>query len=341
MGICATTLDVEQPVGYCPCCERYHTFRPRELHPTKAMSWRLMKQITSLLKDAPAAAVAKHFSISASSVLRAEREMLSILDRAYPVDLSNRRFLIIDEKHLGVGQRYITCVIDGKGEILYMARGRSNDVLAEFFERMTAEQQASVEAVSIDRGNAYYHAVKQYLPHAKICFDPFHIISNVNEAINEVRRTAHLYAHSINRSFVKGSRFLLVYAREKLSLDKLARLDAVFEHNVPICKAYWLKEQLRGIYKSCQEDSADYLLDHWFEMANQSKLSPFTKLARTMKKRKEQIINFFKYKLSSGRIEGLNSTIELISRKMRGISSIHHLFLKLRQRTCPQFTRLI
>lgn len=341
LGISSVMLRVQQPIGYCFFCNLYHTFRPSELHPSKAMSWRLMKQIASMLKDAPAASVAKHFQISASSVLRADRAILEILDRAYPVNLENRRFLIIDEKHLGVGQKYLTCVIDNKGEMLFMARGRSKEVLSDFFRQMTQEQRNSVEAVSIDRSNAYYYAIKDYLPYAKICFDPFHIISNVNEAINAVRRTAHLYAHSINRAFVKGSRFLLVYAREKLSLDKLERLDAVFEHNVPICKAYWLKEQLRGIYKYCQADSANLLLDHWFEMANQSKLSPFQKLASTMKKRKQEIVNFFRYRLSSGRIEGLNSSIELISRKMRGIGSVQHLFLKLRQRTCPQFARLI
>ena len=40
----------------------------------------------------------------------------------------------------------------------------------------------------IDRGNAYLKALREHLPHVSISFDPFHIIKNVNDAVDEVRR---------------------------------------------------------------------------------------------------------------------------------------------------------
>ncbi len=343
LGTLDTMLEVSQPIGYCRHCNTYITFRPKELHPTKSLSWRLMHQISKLLKDASASLLSNYFNLSESSILRADKEILSVLNRAYPVDLSNRRYLIIDEKYLGRKRKFMTCVIDNKGEVIYTALGKSQDVLAAFFERMTKEQRECIRAVSIDRSNAFHAALKAYVPHARICFDPFHIISNVNQAVDEVRRTAWREANKKDKSFIKGTRFLLLGARERvIAGEKQKRsLEDALTCNKSINKAYWLKEQLRFIYKHRDLACVSTLLNQWLTMAEESQLKPFERLAKTMRKASNEILNFFRVGLSSGRIEGLNSTISLISRKMRGISSLDYLFLKLRQRTCPEFTRHI
>ena len=341
LGVYPTILNVQQPIGYCKECQRYHTHRPRELHPSKAMSWRLMKQISYLLKESSATTLAQHFGISATSVLRADKEILELLDRVYPIEFDNLSYLIIDEKYLGKRQKYITCVIDNKGELLFMEQGKSKEVLSEFFLAMTVEQRHSIKAISIDRSNSFYYAIKEHLPHTQICFDPFHIISNVNEAINAIRKQAHLMAGRKNKSFFKGARYLLLKAREKLTETKQTKLQEVLECNEPLYKAYWLKEQLRSIYQYRNQQSARILFEQWISLAEESEVYEFKKLARNMKKRLNEILNFFRFKLTSGRIEGLNSTISLISHKMRGISSIRYLYLKVRQKTSSFFARLI
>ena len=50
----------------------------------------------------------------------------------------------------------------------------------------------------------------------------------------------------------------------------------------------------------------------------------------------EDIISWCRHRISNGRIEGFNSTINRIIHKSRGIKSLDYLFLKLRQETVPQ-----
>ena len=56
---------------------------------------------------------------------------------------------------------------------------------------MTAQvtpMRASIAAVGIDRSGAYRAAVEAHLPDADIVFDKFHLISNLGEVIDKVRR---------------------------------------------------------------------------------------------------------------------------------------------------------
>ena len=49
-------------------------------------------------------------------------------------------------------------------------------------------QKSTIEAVGIDRAESYQAATEEYLPQTDIVYDRFHLMLNVNEAINKVRR---------------------------------------------------------------------------------------------------------------------------------------------------------
>ena len=107
----------------------------------------------------------------------------------YPLHAVRQRALIIDEKYVGRDKKFVTCVIDGgTGEILWLKEGKGTASLDGFFRSLTPEQKEDIEVVRIDRGNAYLKALREHLPHVSISFDPFHIIKNVNDAVDEVRR---------------------------------------------------------------------------------------------------------------------------------------------------------
>ena len=82
------------------------------------------------------------------------------------------------------------------------------------------------------------------------------------------------------------------------------------------------------------------LFAEWIELAQASTLKPFKRLAKTLSKHAQQVLNFFRYRLTSGRIEGLNSMIARVQLKTRGLPSVDYLRLKLRLLTSPSFTRL-
>ena len=53
-------------------------------------------------------------------------------------------------------------------------------------------------------------------------------------------------------------------------------------------------------------------------MASRSKLKPFVKLARTIRRHREGILAAIRLGLSNGRLEGLNSRVRLISHRSLG-----------------------
>ena len=79
----------------------------------------------------------------------------------------------------------------------------------------------------------------------------------------------------------------------------------------------------------------------WIALAEASTLKPFKRLAKTLSRHAQQVLNFFRYRLTSGRIERMNSMIARIQLKTRGLPSVDYLRLKLRQLTSPSFTRLL
>jgi transposase len=62
-------------------------------------------------------------------------------------------------------------------------------------------------------------------------------------------------------------------------------------------------------------------LNAWLTWASRSKLDPFVKLARTIRRHREGILAAIRLGLTNGRLEGLNSRIRLISRRSFGFYS--------------------
>jgi transposase len=56
----------------------------------------------------------------------------------------------------------------------------------------------------------------------------------------------------------------------------------------------------------------------WLAWASRSKLEPFVKLARTIRRHREGILAAIRLGLSNGRLEGLNSRVRLISHRSLG-----------------------
>ena len=94
----------------------------------------------------------------------------------------------VDEISYRRGQRYLTCVADHhSGAIVWCAPGRNSATLQAFFAELGA-RRASIRAVSIDMSGEYQRAIRHAVPHAEICFDPFHVCWLASRATDQVRR---------------------------------------------------------------------------------------------------------------------------------------------------------
>src|SRR3954452_12318097 len=81
----------------------------------------------------------------------------------------------VDEISYRRGQRYLTTVADhASGAIVWCAPGRNSATLQDFFAQL-GDRRHSIRAVSIDMSGEYQRAIRQAIPNAEICFDPWHV----------------------------------------------------------------------------------------------------------------------------------------------------------------------
>lgn len=85
-------------------------------------------------------------------------------------------------------------------------------------------------------------------------------------------------------------------------------------------RAFLLLHELRGVYHGPREEARERL-DAWLAWASRSKLKPFVRLARTIRKHQAGVLAAIELRVSNGRLEGLNSKIRLLSHRAYGFHS--------------------
>ena len=118
---------------------------------------------------------------------------------------------------------------------------KTGDELLKSGSKIRCEnKKASVEAVCIDRNGAYRAVIKEQLPDAAVVYDRFHLIQNINKAIDEVRREAYREADAEGKNVIKGQRFNLYRNPENLSDTGEVALSYLLDINKKLNIAYVL-----------------------------------------------------------------------------------------------------
>jgi transposase len=232
----------------------------------------------------------------------------------------------VDEVSYGADHKFLTCVADHhSGGIVWATEGRNAASLQAFFDGLTDEQKASIKAVSIDMSAGYENAIRapEGVPHAKVCFDPFHVVALGGKAADQVRRdeyNQHARSGTETGKWIKGTRYSLLKDTAKQTAKQLLKLAEVVLTNKRMYRAFLLYGELRYIYRLPKHE-APGRLDAWLAWASRSRLKPFIKLARTIRKHKTGVLAAIELGISNGRLEALNSKVRLLSHRAYGFHS--------------------
>lgn len=237
--------------------------------------------------------------------------------------LDGLELLGVDEISHGADHRFLTCVADHATDaIVWAAPGRNAATLQAFFDALSDEQKASIQAVSIDMSAGYEKAIRTETD-ARVCFDPFHVVALGAHAVDKVRRAewnTHGRSGTTQGTWVKGVRWSLLKDPANQTIRQLAKLHEVQQTNKRMYRAVLLINELRWLYR-IPKDQAPEHLDAWLAWASRSRLKPFVTLARTLRKHKTGVLAAIELGLSNGRLEGLNSKVRLLSHRAYGFAS--------------------
>ena len=323
-------LYVDTMQGYCACCKRYMTLRPEICHPSYGYTWRLMRLLSRFLVHTSARFLEEEYSICYTTILRIDKE---VLENEIPKPkMMNVQGILIDEKFLGSSQGFVTvCLNAATGEPLEMVRGRDSQCLDNFFSRFDEKERRKIKYLGIDRSNAYRAAAIRHLPQIKVCYDAYHLVSNMNQVLDEIRRFTMKHPSYTLEQFMKGKRYVLLKGRENISRDARETLKELSILNRDLYIGYLLKEQFRQVFQTRDVNTATLRLILWIKMCMKSKVQKLRNFARKISEQFNEVINGIRYRINSARIESANAAIKRIQAKACGLFDVRYLFLKLRQ----------
>ncbi|MCG6537671.1 MAG: ISL3 family transposase [Syntrophales bacterium LBB04] len=213
------------------------------------------------------------------------------------------------------------------GQILHAQEGKDAQALVPFLEKLK-RKKVPLLAIAMDMSPAYFQAVRQVFPKVDIVHDPYHVVSLVNKAIDETRPDIARELNNQDKQVIKGSRFLLLRGLESLNAYSLSKLKDLMEVNEPLYAAYLLNEGLRTFWNQPNEQSGAVFLDTWITQASSFTLSLFTKLAETLQRHRGELLSYFRHRISTGPLEGINNKNKVLKRQAYGFRD--KLYFKLR-----------
>jgi transposase len=256
------------------------------------------------------------------------RIVARVVSRLGPADrLEGLTHIGMDELSYRRHHEYVTIVLDHlKGRAVWAHPGKNAETVSRFFEELGPERAAKIEAVTIDMSGAYIQAVTEGAPNARLIFDRFHVQRLAHDALDEVRREQMRELRGTDEGrAIKKTRFALQKNPWNLTQPEAERLALVQRHNRPLYRAYLLKETLADILSRRQPGVARQKLLDWIGWALHSRLEPFRKVARTIRKYIDGVLGYVATGLSNGPSEGLNGKVRTITRRAYGFHSAKSL----------------
>jgi transposase len=230
----------------------------------------------------------------------------------------------VDEISWRKHHQYLTLVTDHvAGKVVWGKAGKDAATLDAFYTDLGDEPAKALQAVSMDMGPAFAKSTREHAPNATICYDPFHAVKIVTDALDTVRRATwnelrKLPDKDAARKF-KGARWVLLKRPEALTDEQSATLRKLRRRGGTLWRAYSLKEAFRAIFAGdLDPDQTATLIDRWISKASRSRIDAFVKAAKTIRKHRDGILASIRLGINNARAEGLNSVVRLIIRRARG-----------------------
>jgi transposase len=240
--------------------------------------------------------------------------------------LAGLRRIGIDEKSWGKREdQYVMVVTDhDRGTIAWIAGGRCQETVGQFFDDLGDERSRLLTHVSADGAEWIHDVIREKAPQAKICLDAFHVVKWAGERLDELRRRLAAELRAAGKEDQAASLGAGMWALrkkpQKLTGNQRTALAVIAADNKQMYKGYLIKEQLREAFK-VKGDAGKSLLTGVTAWAHRCRIPEFRKLAKTLSRFKDLIVATLDGGPSNGRAEALNAQIEALISRARGFRS--------------------
>lgn len=241
----------------------------------------------------------------------------------------------IDETSTKKGHNYVTIAVDmQQSRVVHATPGKGAETISKIADylQQKGSQKHQVTQVCIDLSPSFISGVQSEFKNAAIVFDRYHIKAQLNKAFDELRiNEAKVHA------LLKGHKYVFLKANKNLSERQKEERYNLITLLPNIGEAYRLKTLFDDFWGMANTEDAESFLAYWCDLVIDSKIKPLIKFSNLIKSHWSGIVNYTKYKITNGILEGTNSKIQLAKNRARGyrnisnfISMIYFLTAKLK-----------
>jgi len=285
--------------------------------------------ILMLAREMPMRAVARELHVHDTRLWRLVKALVAEARR--DVDMSQVTTLVVDETGRAKGQQYVSLFVEpGKEEarVLFVTVGRDHTTFTRFGEDLKVHggDPRQIRDVCMDLSAAFRKGAAEVLPGAAITYDRFHVTKLAGEGVDEVRR-----AEQAQTGALTSTRFLWLKNPENLTGKQALEMTRLSKLNLATMKAYHMRLNLGTAWSAGSALAAKRVLTAWRRWVHGasrpgkdgklSVLEPMARVARTIKEHTRGILNYFRKRLTSGVIEGLNSFLQAARARARGYAN--------------------
>lgn len=348
------TLKFWQMRGYCEDCNRTSVAKVDWIHPKfDSMTCSFAEVAGRLMEEITCEAVSRILISDSKTMWALDQHRMEVMLKSLklPKDL-DVSYLAADEVHfrtIAIKNRvglfakrwrpeFVTNLVAPlTGKVLFNSVGRDSAALKTALNVLSPGQKLSVEKFAVDMHEAFITVIEAECPNAEVCVDRFHLVQKVNEAFDKVRRSEFKKAKQTNDGISENMlephrRFILMARQKDLSKSEQKLLDKLRQVNESIHTAMLLVEYFHKALDKTSIKSFRQTLLTWYLVVRESKLEPFIKLAKTIRRYRRNIEAYIQSRLTTAVAEGLNNKIKVLKRMGYGYTNPTSFCRKILQR---------
>ena len=198
--------------------------------------------------------------------------------------------------------------------------GRSSGELVDHLKSIPGRE--NVNHVALDLSDSYKSFATNFFPNAQLVADKFHVLRLLTPHISRRRKliTGDVRSNPVRR--------LLLMNRRNIDYFKRRALDRWLDENPELFEIYWWKERMHSFYRIRKTGHAERILTRMTDQMAASKLPEIKTLRRTLMKWRNEILNYFRTRITNARTEGFNNVAKLIQKRSYGVKSFEMYRLK-------------
>lgn len=283
--------------------------------------------LLALAKVLPVAEVSRQTSVSEDRIWHLIRTRIN--EAWLKADWSSLNRLGADETSTRKGHKYGTVFLEisgretdrGRGaskvaRLLFFTPGKDKETFAEFAAELQRRGVSAlqIQEIAMDMSKAFIAGAAEHFPDAQLCFDRFHVMKLCGESLDEIRKEVAREQGGLPR----GAMWALRGNPENLKEEQRNLREQICKEHGKIARALSIREFLADLWNYQFREDAEKHLEAVLSWCSRSRMPPFVKLGKTLKKHMDGILGYFNNYTTSAAIEAVNGLLQLARRRARG-----------------------